>query len=107
MARSSIMGGERAPQQADGRSVDALGPMFLSAEDFDATGILAGVEPSASNYWWIPELHRGVPDLLTVDVELTDPRFENGPGQRVVTDHSPVPARHHAAWRTSRRSTAA
>ena len=87
--------------------VDALGSMFLSAEDFDATGILAGVEPCASNYWWIPELHRGAPDMSTVDDELTGPRFENGPGQRVVTDPTPVTTRHHAARRTSRRSTAA
>jgi len=86
---------------------DALGPMFLSAEDFDSTGILAGVEPCASNYWWIPELHRGVPDMTTVDVELTGPRLESGPAQRAVTDPTPVPARHHAARRTSRRSTAA
>lgn len=30
---------------------------FISAEDFDATGILTGVDPSASSYWWVPELH--------------------------------------------------
>lgn len=30
---------------------------FLSAEDFDPTGILAGVDPCASSYWWMPELH--------------------------------------------------
>ena len=93
------------PTTTDG--AEALGPMFLSAEDFDATGILAGVEPCASNYWWIPELHRGVPDMTTVDVELTGQRIENEPGQRAVADPMPVPARHHAARRTSRRSTAA
>ena len=32
------------------------GPLFVSAEDFDATGILAGIDPSASSYWWMPEL---------------------------------------------------
>jgi hypothetical protein len=41
-----------------------------------------------------------------VDVELTGPRLENGPAQRAVTDPTPV-TRHHAARRTSRRSTAA
>jgi hypothetical protein len=30
---------------------------FISAEDFDATGILTGVDPCASNYWWMPELY--------------------------------------------------
>ena len=35
------------------------GPGFLSAEDFDCTGILAGIEPCASSYWWMPELHDG------------------------------------------------
>jgi len=31
--------------------------LFVSPEDFDATGILAGFDPSASSYWWMPELH--------------------------------------------------
>lgn len=30
---------------------------FVSAEDFDHTGILVGVDPCASSYWWFPELH--------------------------------------------------
>lgn len=29
---------------------------FLSAEDFDGTGVLAGLDPCESRYWWIPEL---------------------------------------------------
>lgn len=29
---------------------------FTSAEDFDATGILAGIDPCESRYWWMPEL---------------------------------------------------
>lgn len=33
------------------------GSRFVSAEDFDATGILTGVDLCASSYWWIPELH--------------------------------------------------
>lgn len=40
---------------------------FLVAEDFDTTGILAGVDPYASSYWWMPELHsvsEGVADFL-------------------------------------------
>jgi hypothetical protein len=30
---------------------------FVSAEDFDATGILAGMDCCESRYWWVPELH--------------------------------------------------
>lgn len=29
---------------------------FVSAEDFDGTGILTGVDPCESRYWWLPEL---------------------------------------------------
>ena len=40
--------------------------VFVSAEDFDTTGILAGCDPCASNYWWMPELHTAAPADLTV-----------------------------------------
>lgn len=30
---------------------------FASAEDYDGTGILAGVDLSASLYWWMPDLY--------------------------------------------------
>lgn len=30
---------------------------FASAEDFDVTGILLGVDPCESCYWWMPELY--------------------------------------------------
>jgi hypothetical protein len=30
---------------------------FVSAEDFDGTGILAGVDPCESRYWWMPDLY--------------------------------------------------
>jgi len=33
------------------------GQGFIAAEDFDLTGILAGVDPSESCYWWMPELY--------------------------------------------------
>jgi hypothetical protein len=29
---------------------------FVSAEDFDRTGILTGVDPCESRYWWIPDI---------------------------------------------------
>jgi hypothetical protein len=44
-----------APSWEEG--VDA----FVSAEDFDRTGILTGVDPCESRYWWLPELYG--PDL--------------------------------------------
>lgn len=34
---------------------------FVSAEDFDGTGILAGVDPCESWYWWLPELYGPAP----------------------------------------------
>jgi hypothetical protein len=30
---------------------------LAAAEDFDATGILVGMDPFASRYWWLPELY--------------------------------------------------
>lgn len=33
-----------------------IGGVFASAEDYDATGILAGVDPYESRYWWMPDL---------------------------------------------------
>jgi hypothetical protein len=33
------------------------GGLFASAEDYDATGILAGADPCESRYWWMPELY--------------------------------------------------
>lgn len=35
----------------------AAGPAFVAAEDFDRTGIMTGVDPSESCYWWMPELY--------------------------------------------------
>jgi len=40
---------------AEARPPRACG--FLSAEDFDATGVLPGVDPCESRYWWMPELY--------------------------------------------------
>jgi hypothetical protein len=35
----------------------ACGGLFASAEDYDGTGILTGVDPCESRYWWMPELY--------------------------------------------------
>ena len=42
--------------ELDGRAT-GCGGLFASAEDYDATGILAGVDPCESRYWWMPELY--------------------------------------------------
>jgi hypothetical protein len=33
-----------------------VGEGFVSAEDFDSTGLFTGVDPCASSYWWMPDL---------------------------------------------------
>lgn len=40
--------------------------VFVSADDFDTTGILTGCDPCASNYWWMPDLHGAEAADLTV-----------------------------------------
>ncbi len=91
---------DRGPASASGQGF--AGNPFLSAEDFDATGILAGVEPCASNYWWMPELLLGAeldPTSAPASTGLEVPSF--GPFE------APVGQRDQAARRTVSRSTAA
>jgi hypothetical protein len=53
----------------------------VSAEDFDGTGVLAGVDPCESRYWWIPELlapegdgrHDGATDLQAARLASSRP----------------------------------
>ena len=83
------------------RTFDAAG-LFVSAADFDVTGILTGVEPCASNYWWIPELQAavdptGAPDRVGVPTASLS-------GGGVETAAGP---RHQAARRASPRSSTA
>jgi len=33
-----------------------VGEGFVSAEDFDSTGLFTGFDPCASSYWWMPDL---------------------------------------------------
>ena len=57
----------RVPTVSAPASATALNRrVFVSADDFDATGILAGCDPCASNYWWMPELHTAAPADLAV-----------------------------------------
>jgi len=39
-----------------GRAGGDVGASHPSAEDFDATGILRGIDPCEPRYWWMPEL---------------------------------------------------
>jgi len=55
-----------SPSAAHGAPAVRGSRMFVSAEDFDSTGVLAGCDPCASNYWWMPELHASAPAELTV-----------------------------------------
>ena len=91
---------DKGPAIGGGR--DFAGEGFLSAEDFDATGILTGVEPCASSYWWIPELLSGseapspMAEQGTVGLSAPPPSAVEGPfGER------------QAARRIVSRSTAA
>jgi hypothetical protein len=43
-----------------------------AAEDYDATGVLIGMDPSASRYWWMPELYG--PPVQATSREATEPR---------------------------------
>lgn len=49
-----------SPDRATGAEIPQPLPgdrdTFVSAEDFDRTGILTGVDPCESRYWWLPEL---------------------------------------------------
>jgi len=49
-----------APAMESAKSGSAGGfqeSLFVSAEDFDGIGMLAGIDTCASNYWWMPELY--------------------------------------------------
>jgi hypothetical protein len=47
-----------SPAAAAGRPERSpSGPGFVAPEDFDPTGIMTGVDPSESHYWWMPELY--------------------------------------------------
>jgi hypothetical protein len=55
-----------AARNASAALDEAAGPSrgkpFISADDFDRTGIFTGFDPSASAYWWMPELYGPMQD---------------------------------------------
>lgn len=73
---------------------------FASAEDFDVTGILLGVDPCESCYWWMPELYAARTHQATAVTEEASLREDAGDAGRLL--------RGPQAARTSgSRSTAA
>lgn len=51
---------------------------FASAEDFDVTGILLGVDPCESCYWWMPELYAAPSRQATAVTDETSLREDAG-----------------------------
>ena len=50
---------------------------FISADDFDVTGMLTGMDCCESRYWWMPELQaersmRGLPRTADHGVRIPD-----------------------------------
>jgi hypothetical protein len=86
----------------DGPATGCAG-LFASAEDYDATGILAGVDPYESCYWWMPELYAS-PTTTPVAVEAagdsSSPTRRSGLAERLMRAGQ-------AARRTPSRNTAA
>lgn len=100
-----------APSQTSGGfdgHASGCGGLFASAEDYDATGILAGVDPCESRYWWMPELYTSPLAASRLDSSLAAEAVEmpdgtpNRPGllDRLLRSGQ-------AARRTPSRSTAA
>lgn len=80
------------PHAAVSAAAAAAGERFVSADDFDATGVLSGMDPSESRYWWMPELYGPDADIAAAGRPLAD-ALARGPRQ--------------ATRRSTSRSTAA
>jgi len=74
--------------------------LFASPEDYDATGILAGVDPCESCYWWMPELYTSPTTTATAEGDTVAPPRRVGLVERLMRAGQ-------AARRTPSRSTAA
>jgi hypothetical protein len=74
---------------------------FVSADDFDATGVLAGMDPSESRYWWMPELYG--PDA---EIALAS-RPTAGRPLADALEHALTQGPRQATRRSTSRSTAA
>ena len=84
------------------------GGLFASAEDYDATGILAGVDPCESRYWWMPDLFAAppaAPVLTAVDGLPLVGTATAGEGPEAVVER--LRRAGQATRRNGSRSTAA
>jgi hypothetical protein len=95
-----------APSQTvggfDGFAAGCAG-LFASPQDYDATGILAGVDPYESCYWWMPELYASpITSPVTAEAagDISNPARRSGLAERLVRAGQ-------AARRTPSRNTAA
>jgi len=91
------------PEHRPGVSGDRR--LFLTAEDFDITGILIGVDACASRYWWVPALHAESPPQVgfvggQTSAAATEP-------ERAGVGEPRVGRLPHAAGRSDPRSPAA
>ena len=94
----------------------ACGGLFASAEDYDCTGILAGVDPCESRYWWMPELYTSPTASPTAATESARAAVATAPALDAADESSGSPRSGllgrlmragQAARRTPSRSTAA
>lgn len=61
------------PPPAGSRPAPSGDSGFISAEDYDRTGILTGVDPCESLYWWLPELFSpGGPAARVLGLQATN-----------------------------------
>jgi hypothetical protein len=49
--------GDQASEVGTAAEAAVAGLGFVTPEDFDATGILRGVDPSEPRYWWMPDVY--------------------------------------------------
>ena len=79
---------------------------FVSAEDFDRTGIFTGFDPCVSAYWWMPELYGPMQEGLMLDGPVQPETFATPAGDLAATS-GPSRDRFQAARPAASRSTAA
>lgn len=84
-----------SPRTGDQESVVVETVGWYSPEDFDATGILTGIDPCESRYWWLAELHADPgPTGSDAPVLLEPPALpkRSRPGNQATARRTPPPA---------------
>jgi hypothetical protein len=91
-------------------AVAGLAGLFASAEDYDSTGILTGVDPCESRYWWMPELYATPASLLagtSAATEAQEPSASRPAGTTAAGLLGRLLRTGQATQRTTSRTTAA